>query len=143
MALIQALQLTAGSLRERVKEAFRSTTERNSPPDGAQYELTDPEITAYFRSLAMDWPEADVIDDRTWSDLEMEREYVRKEQGRFTPTMLGERVSILLVKSFDDVFAVTFTARLEEELDEIEEGKLPWRDAVREFWGKFVVDLDR
>jgi DNA topoisomerase-1 len=66
----------------------------------------------------------------------VEREYVRKDQGRFTPTMLGERVSILLVKSFDDVFDVTFTARLEEELDEIEEGKLPWRDAVREFWGK-------
>jgi DNA topoisomerase I len=71
----------------------------------------------------------------------VEREYVRKDQGRFTPTMLGERVSVLLVKSFDDVFDVTFTARLEEELDEIEEGKLPWRDAVREFWGKFVVDL--
>jgi DNA topoisomerase-1 len=71
----------------------------------------------------------------------VEREYVKKEQGRFTPTMLGERVSILLVKSFDDVFDVTFTARLEEELDEIEEGKLPWRQAVREFWEKFVVDL--
>ncbi len=71
----------------------------------------------------------------------VEREYVRKDQGRFTPTMLGERVNDLLVKSFDDVFDATFTARLEEELDEIEEGKLPWRDAVREFWGKFVVDL--
>ena len=71
----------------------------------------------------------------------VEREYVKKEQGRFTPTMLGERVSGLLVKSFDDVFDVTFTARLEEELDEIEEGKLPWRQAVREFWEKFVVDL--
>jgi DNA topoisomerase I len=71
----------------------------------------------------------------------VEREYVRKDQGRFTPTMLGERVSVLLVKSFDDVFDVSFTARLEEELDEIEEGKLPWRDAVREFWEKFVVDL--
>ena len=71
----------------------------------------------------------------------VEREYVKKDQGRFTPTMLGERVSGLLVKSFDDVFDVTFTARLEEELDEIEEGKLPWRQAVREFWEKFAVDL--
>jgi DNA topoisomerase I len=71
----------------------------------------------------------------------VEREYVKKEQGRFTPTMLGERVSSLLVKAFDDVFDVTFTARLEEELDEIEEGKLPWREAVKEFWQKFVVDL--
>ncbi|HKS82911.1 MAG TPA: type I DNA topoisomerase [Candidatus Acidoferrales bacterium] len=71
----------------------------------------------------------------------VDREYVKKEQGRFTPTMLGERVSDLLVKAFDDVFDVTFTARLEEELDEIEEGKLPWRDSVKEFWEKFVVDL--
>jgi DNA topoisomerase I len=73
----------------------------------------------------------------------VEREYVSKNQGRFTPTMLGERVSVLLVKSFEDIFDVTFTARLEEELDEIEEGKLPWREAVKEFWQKFVVDLDR
>jgi DNA topoisomerase I len=73
----------------------------------------------------------------------VEREYVRKEQGRFYPTMLGERVSILLVKSFEDVFDVTFTARLEEELDEIEEGKLHWREAVKEFWEKFIVDLDK
>src|SRR5271156_2036449 len=73
----------------------------------------------------------------------VEREYVNKTQGRFTPTMLGERVSVLLVKSFEDVFDVSFTARLEEEVDAIEEGKLPWRDAVKEFWVKFIVDLDR
>jgi DNA topoisomerase-1 len=73
----------------------------------------------------------------------LEREYVVKEQGRFSPTMLGEKVSVLLVKSFEDIFDVTFTARLEEELDEIEEGKLPWREAVKEFWEKFIVDLDR
>jgi DNA topoisomerase-1 len=73
----------------------------------------------------------------------VEREYVKKDQGRFSPTMLGERVSVLLVKSFDDIFDYTFTARLEEELDEIEEGKLPWRAAVREFWEKFIVDLDK
>src|SRR6266566_4388790 len=73
----------------------------------------------------------------------VEREYVTKEQGRLSPTMLGEKVSVLLVNSFEDVFDVTFTARLEEELDEIEEGKLPWREAVKEFWEKFVIDLDK
>ncbi len=73
----------------------------------------------------------------------VEREYVRKDQGRFVPTPLGERVSVLLVKSFEDIFDVSFTARLEEELDDIEEGKLHWREAVKEFWEKFVVDLDR
>jgi DNA topoisomerase I len=73
----------------------------------------------------------------------VEREYVKKDQGRFTPTMLGERVCMLLIKSFEDVFDVKFTARLEEELDDIEEGKLPWRESVKEFWEKFIVDLDK
>ncbi|MBZ5526289.1 MAG: type I DNA topoisomerase [Acidobacteriia bacterium] len=73
----------------------------------------------------------------------VEREYVTKEQGRITPTMLGERVSVLLVKSFEDIFDVTFTARLEEELDEIEEGTLPWRTSVQDFWDRFVLDLDK
>ena len=73
----------------------------------------------------------------------VEREYVNKDQGRFTPTLLGERVSGLLVKAFEDIFDVGFTARLEEELDEIEDGKLPWRTAVKEFWDRFEVDLDK
>ncbi len=73
----------------------------------------------------------------------VEREYVLKDQGRFTPTMLGERVSGLLVKSFEDIFDVSFTARLEEELDEIEEGTLPWRKSVQDFWERFELDLDK
>ena len=73
----------------------------------------------------------------------VEREYVSKDQGRFTPTMLGEKVSGLLVKSFEDIFDVGFTARMEEELDEIEEGKLPWRKSVEEFWERFEEDLDK
>jgi DNA topoisomerase-1 len=73
----------------------------------------------------------------------VEREYVNKDQGRFTPTMLGERVATLLVKSFADIFDVGFTARLEEELDEIEEGKVPWRKSVTDFYEPFVQDLDK
>jgi DNA topoisomerase-1 len=73
----------------------------------------------------------------------VDREYVTKDQGRFTPTMLGERVSMLLVKSFEDVFDVGFTARLEEELDEIEDGTLPWRKSVKDFWERFELDLDK
>ncbi|MGA8869682.1 MAG: type I DNA topoisomerase [Candidatus Acidiferrales bacterium] len=73
----------------------------------------------------------------------VEREYVNKEQGRFTPTRLGETVAELLVKAFEDIFDVTFTARMEDELDEIEEGKLTWRSSVQEFWDRFEVDLDK
>ncbi len=73
----------------------------------------------------------------------VEREYVSKDQGRFTPTMLGEKVSNLLVRSFADVFDVGFTARMEEELDEIEEGKLPWKKSVQDFYERFEQDLDQ
>jgi DNA topoisomerase-1 len=73
----------------------------------------------------------------------VEREYVTKDQGRFAPTMLGEKVSGLLVKSFEDIFDVGFTARMEEELDEIEEGKLPWKKSVKEFYGRFEQDLEQ
>jgi len=72
-----------------------------------------------------------------------EREYVKREGGRFTPTELGMVVTDLLLESFDDIFDVTYTARMEEELDEIEEGKIDWRDAMAEFYEKFKVDLLR
>src|ERR1700682_5335875 len=70
-----------------------------------------------------------------------EREYVKKDGGRFLPTELGMVVIDLLLEAFDDIFEVKYTARMEEELDEIEEGKLDWREAMAEFYGKFDKDL--
>jgi len=70
-----------------------------------------------------------------------EREYVTKEGGKFKPTELGMVVTDLLLESFNDIFEVKYTARMEEELDEIEEGKLDWRDAMAEFYGRFEKDL--
>ncbi|MEK7404524.1 MAG: type I DNA topoisomerase [Acidobacteriota bacterium] len=70
-----------------------------------------------------------------------DRGYVERQAGRFVPTELGMVVTDLLVESFDDIFEVKYTARMEEALDEIEEGKLDWREAMREFYGKFEKDL--
>jgi DNA topoisomerase I len=70
-----------------------------------------------------------------------EREYVKREAGRFAPTELGMVVTDLLLESFEDIFDVTYTARMEDELDEIEEGKIDWRAAMAEFYEKFEVDL--
>ncbi|MBI3280091.1 MAG: type I DNA topoisomerase, partial [Acidobacteria bacterium] len=72
-----------------------------------------------------------------------EREYVRKEGGKFLPTELGMVVTDLLVESFEDIFDVSYTARMEEELDEIEEGKLDWRTAMQEFYDRLKNDLLR
>jgi DNA topoisomerase-1 len=70
-----------------------------------------------------------------------EREYVSKEGGRFQPTELGMVVTDLLLESFDDIFDVSYTARMEEELDDIEEGKIDWRTAMAEFYERFEHDL--
>src|SRR6266446_5198435 len=73
-----------------------------------------------------------------------EREYVEKLEGRFHPTGLGKTVNDLLIGGgFDDLFNETYTARMEEELDEIEEGKLKWTDALHEFYDKFAEDLKK
>jgi DNA topoisomerase-1 len=47
----------------------------------------------------------------------------------------------MLVRAFPAIITVPFTARLEEELDEIEEGKLEWTKAIAEFYEQFKKDL--
>lgn len=71
------------------------------------------------------------------------RDYTYKHDGKFHPTQLGMLVAKLLKQSFGDIIDETYTARLEEELDEIEEGKLEWTQAMREFSEKFNKDLSR
>ncbi len=71
-----------------------------------------------------------------------DREYVEKIEGKFRPTELGALVNDLLVESFADLFNVQYTARMEEELDEVEDGKLAWTAALKEFYDKFTVDLN-
>src|SRR5215213_1801077 len=71
-----------------------------------------------------------------------DREYAERKEGRFRPTELGIIVNDLLVESFDDLFNVQYTAHMEEELDEIEEGKMPWTRALAEFYEKFTRDLE-
>ena len=71
-----------------------------------------------------------------------EREYVTKEGGKFKPTELGMVVTDLLLESFNDIFDVKYTARMEQDLDEIEEGNLDWREAMGEFYERFTKDLE-
>jgi DNA topoisomerase-1 len=71
----------------------------------------------------------------------VERQYVQKIGGKFIPTETGLVVTDLLVKNFADIFDFQYTARLEEELDEIEEGKEKWTDALGGFYKKFEKDL--
>jgi DNA topoisomerase-1 len=70
-----------------------------------------------------------------------ERQYVQKVGGKFIPTEIGFVVTDLLVANFKDIFDPQYTARLEEELDEIEEGKESWTDALKDFYKKFEKEL--
>ncbi len=72
-----------------------------------------------------------------------ERDYVEKREGRFHPTDLGQSVNRLLVASFPDLMSVRFTAKMEEELDQVEEGERGYRDVVGDFYSPFSKDLDR
>ena len=70
-----------------------------------------------------------------------DREYVTKIGGRFFPTEIGMVVCDLLVKNFPYIFDTKYTARLEEELDDIEDGKEKWTDLMNGFYDHFVEEL--
>ena len=73
-----------------------------------------------------------------------DREYVQKmggRNGRFVPTEIGTVVTGLLVKNFPYIFDTKYTARLEEELDDIEDGKEKWTDLLNGFYGHFEEEL--
>ena len=72
----------------------------------------------------------------------VDRHYTLLEQRRFTPTPLGESVERVMVRQFPDVFNVGFTSEMEGELDKIEEGELPWRRVLKDFYGPFGKSLD-
>jgi len=72
-----------------------------------------------------------------------EREYAAKEKGRLYPTELGCLVTDLLVENFPDILDVQFTAQMEDELDKVEEGHLPWVQALEDFYDPFQKNLEK
>ena len=73
----------------------------------------------------------------------LERRYIEKVQKQLMPTELGKVVNKLLVESFPDVINVAFTAKIEEEFDEVAEGKEQWKQVIRDFYGPFKVTLEK
>ncbi|MFQ5736065.1 MAG: type I DNA topoisomerase [Thermodesulfobacteriota bacterium] len=72
-----------------------------------------------------------------------DREYVVKDGRQLKPTELGFLVTDMLVQSFPEILNVEFTAHMEEELDMIEEGTVPWRKTMKEFYGPFSQSLEK
>lgn len=71
------------------------------------------------------------------------RHYVQKERGRLSPTELGKTVTVLLVEHFPDIINVEFTSKLENELDEIEEGELTRLKVLNDFYTPFAKDIEK
>ena len=70
-----------------------------------------------------------------------DRKYVQKVEGRFSPTELGVVVNDFLVERFPELIDIGFTAKMEDELDSIEEGQMKWVSAVMDFYKPFSQDL--
>lgn len=73
----------------------------------------------------------------------LDREYVVKEGKYLRPTPLGTVVTGLMEDKFPDIVDTKFTARMEETLDAVEEGKTPWKDILRSFYGEFSAELEK
>lgn len=71
----------------------------------------------------------------------LDRDYARKAKGRFEPTKLGRAVTGLLIQHFPDVVDIGFTAKVEEQLDEIASGKRAWNPMLKEFYKPFSVTV--
>ena len=70
------------------------------------------------------------------------RKYVDRVKARFHPTDVGEMVTKMLVRSFPDILDIDFTAKMESDLDEVEEGGRNWVQVMEEFYGPFTEALE-
>jgi DNA topoisomerase-1 len=70
------------------------------------------------------------------------RNYVNRLKGYFSATQLGMKVSDLLVENFSKIMDIKFTAALEDELDEVEEGKLDYVKVLKDFYAPFKESLE-
>ena len=73
----------------------------------------------------------------------LERRYIEKIQKQLAPTELGKIVNKLLTENFADIINVEFTAKIENEFDEIAEGKEEWKKMIREFYKPFETELEK
>ncbi|MFR2787251.1 MAG: type I DNA topoisomerase [Clostridia bacterium] len=73
----------------------------------------------------------------------LERRYIEKKQKQLAPTELGKIVNKLLTENFADVVNVEFTAKIENEFDEIAEGHEQWKKMIREFYGPFEKEIEK
>ena len=154
--------------QHRAKAAKAEARNESAGAGGALAEFVEPEVSVPVRAAAVAgaqkfteppprYNEASLVKEleergigrpstyATIINTIQDREYVVKMGGRtgkFVPTEIGTVVTGLLVKNFPYIFDTKYTARLEEELDDIEEGKERWTDLLNGFYGHFSEELE-
>ena len=73
----------------------------------------------------------------------LERHYIEKVQKQLYPTELGKVVNKLLIENFPEVINVQFTANMEEQFDEIAEGKRQWKQIIKDFYQPFEKTIEQ
>ncbi len=79
----------------------------------------------------------------TMATIQTRRYVIKDEDKRLKPTDVGILVNTLLVKHFPDIVDIKFTAKMEDSLDEIAEGKKEWQPVIKDFWESFKKNLDK
>ena len=73
----------------------------------------------------------------------LDRHYIQKEQKQLVPTELGKVVNKLLIENFADIVNEEFTANIETRFDEIADGNEKWKSVIREFYGPFILEVEK
>ena len=71
-----------------------------------------------------------------------DRDYIQNEERRLKPVELGFMINDLLVENFPDIMTTQFTAKMEGQLDEVEDGKIEWKKVLQSFYTPFKKDLE-
>ena len=142
--------------REGVDDVVQESDDRLLPPleEGERLELRDILAEQHFTEPPPRYSEASLVKaleeygigrPSTYASIIstlLAREYVELESRRFTPTDVGRVVNRFLTQFFSQYVDYDFTARLEDELDEISRGEKDWVPVMREFWEPFHELLD-
>jgi len=134
-----------------------STIETSLPAlaEGDQVEVDDVESEQHFTQPPSRYTEASLV--RALDEMGIgrpstfaptittiiSRGYVSKEKKRLYPTELGRMVTSMMEEYFADIVDTEFTAKMEEQLDEVEEGKIQWKEILREFYPPFEKTLEK
>jgi DNA topoisomerase-1 len=116
------------------REAINATQHTTEPPP----RYSEASLIKKLEELGIGRPSTYASTLKTLED----RDYVTIDKRRLTPQPKGRLVTAFLESFFDKYVEYDFTASLEEKLDEISDGKLDWKDVLRDFWKDFSASVD-